>query len=89
MRDHLLTVSQPHDPPTQDFPKNLCPPSSNTPKVLTSVHPMPVGDHSQIGRNVLGRPERNRRILVKLLSTLEKFWHLAEHWQGNTKLDDK
>ena len=73
MRDHLLTVSQPHGPPTQDFPRNLSPPSSNTPGVLTSVHLVPARDHLQIGRNVLGRPERNRRILVKLLSTWEKF----------------
>ncbi len=89
MRDHLLTVSQPHGLPTQDFPKNLSPPSSNTPRVLTSVHLVPARDHLLIGRT-----EGNKRFLVKLLSTWEKqklwqyFWS-GEHWQGNTKLDEK
>ncbi len=72
MRDHLLTVSQPHGPPTQDFPKNLSPPSSNTPVVLTSVYPMPARDHLLIGRNVFGRTEGNKRLFSKTFEHLGK-----------------
>ncbi len=91
MRDHLLTVSQPHGSITQDFPRNLSPPSSNTPIVLTSVHPMPARDHLLIGRNVFGRTEGNKRLLVKLLSTWEKFGITfdQENTGRETQLDDK
>ncbi len=89
MRDHVLTVSQLHGPPTQDFPKNLSPPSSNTPVVLTSVHRMPARDHLLIGRT-----EGNKRFLVKLGT----FWALGksfgitfdqENTGRETKLDEK